>query len=148
MRPGPNSALDNSPLLGPLLDALGITDQRVDTCPAATRRYIVRAGKLVALPMSPLRLLSTQAFSLPAKLRLLREPFVARCTGRRRRIGGRIRRDVVLASEILDYAVDPFVSGIYAGDPEQLSMQRRLSTPARARAGARQSVARTARSGS
>jgi protoporphyrinogen/coproporphyrinogen III oxidase len=118
---GANSALDNSPLLEPLLDALGITNQRVETCPAATRRYIVRAGKLVALPMSPSRLLSTQAFSLPAKLRLLREPFVARAPADTdESIAAFARRR--LGQEILDYAVDPFVSGIYAGDPEQLSM--------------------------
>lgn len=119
---GANSALDNMPLIASLLDVLGITDQRIDTSPQAVSRYIVRGGRLVALPMSPHRLLTSPAFSIRGKLRLLREPFIARAPERAdESIAAFVRRR--LGQEILDYAVDPFVSGVYAGDPEQLSMQ-------------------------
>lgn len=122
---GANSALDNTPLIARLLDELGIADQRIDTNPTAASRYIVRAGRLVALPMSPHRLLASRAFSVRGKLRLLREPFVARLpAGADESIAAFVRRR--LGREILDYAIDPFVSGIYAGDPERLSMQAAL----------------------
>lgn len=119
---GANSALDNAPLLAPLLGALGISQQRIETSSGAANRYVVRDGRLVALPMTPRRLIASGAFSTRAKLRLLREPFVARApAGLEESIAAFVRRR--LGAEMLDYAVDPFVSGIYAGDPERLSMQ-------------------------
>jgi oxygen-dependent protoporphyrinogen oxidase len=119
---GANSAVDNTPLLAPLLDALGIADQRIDTNSGAVNRYIVRAGKLVALPMSPRRFLASQAFSRRGKLRLLCEPFISSASaGADESVAAFVRRR--LGHEVLDYAVDPFVSGIYAGDPEQLSVR-------------------------
>lgn len=118
---GANSALDNSPLLTRLLDELGIAGERVEVAPAAAKRYVVRGGRPVALPMSPPALLTSPLFSGRAKLRLLREPFVARAAaGREETVATFVRRR--LGPEVLDYAVDPFVSGVYAGDPEKLSI--------------------------
>jgi oxygen-dependent protoporphyrinogen oxidase len=66
-------------------------------------------------------LLTTHAFTLRAKLRLLREPFVSPApAGVEESIAAFVRRR--LGSEFLDYAVDPFVAGIYAGDPERISV--------------------------
>src|SRR5947207_2421709 len=50
---GPNSALDTTPLINELLDALGIRNERVEANAVAGTRYIVRNGKLVPLPTSP-----------------------------------------------------------------------------------------------
>lgn len=117
---GPNSAR-TTPALEKLIDALGIRGERIDARADAATRFILRNAKLVALPMSPPAFLTSSALSVRAKLRLLREPFIAPAppdadesvaTFVRRRLG----------SEILDYAVDPFVSGVYAGDPEELSV--------------------------
>ena len=74
---GPNSALDTSPLINELLDALALRGERADASAVAATRFIVRGGKLVPLPTSPAAFLTTPAFSLGAKLRLLREPFIA-----------------------------------------------------------------------
>ena len=118
---GPNSALDATPLINELLDALGIRNERVEASTVAATRYIVRGGALVPLPTSPGALLTSPAFSLGAKFRVWREPFVAPApadadesvaTFFRRRLG----------QEILDFAVDPFVAGVYAGDPDRLSL--------------------------
>ncbi len=118
---GPNSTLDTSPRIGELLAELGIADQRVDAAEVAAIRYIVRGGRLQALPTSPSAFLSTPAFSLKAKLRLAREPFIARTPpGVEESIAGFVRRR--LGAEFLDYAIDPFVAGIYAGDPERISV--------------------------
>jgi protoporphyrinogen/coproporphyrinogen III oxidase len=118
---GPNSTLDTTPLINALLQDLGIANERVDANAVAATRYIVRGGKLVALPGSPGAFFTTPAFTLNAKLRLLGEPFIARTgTGVDESIAAFVRRR--LGTEFLDYAIDPFVAGIYAGDPERISV--------------------------
>ena len=118
---GPNSALDSTPLINELLDALGIRSERIEASTVAATRFIVRGGKLVPLPKSPASLLMSQAFSFGAKLRLMREPFIASApAGAEESIAAFVRRR--LGNEFLDYAVDPFVSGVYAGDPERISL--------------------------
>lgn len=118
---GPNSTLDTTPLIDALLADLGIAAERRDASAVAATRFIVRDGRLVALPTSPAAFLTTGAFSLSAKLRLLREPFIApTAPGVEESIAAFVRRR--LGNEFLDYAIDPFVAGIYAGDPERISV--------------------------
>ena len=61
---GPNSTLDTSPLINELLDRLGIRGERIATTAVAATRFIVREGKLVALPTTPGAFFTTPAFSL------------------------------------------------------------------------------------
>ncbi len=118
---GPNSTLDTTPLIGELLDEVGIAGERIVANPAARNRYVVRDGKLIPLPMSPLALLATPLFSLRAKLRVAAEPFVGRHDGNAEEsVADFVRRR--LGKEFLDYAINPFVAGVYAGDPERLSL--------------------------
>ncbi len=118
---GPNSGMDTTPLINALLDELGIRDQRIDASKASSRRYIVRGGRMMALPTSPGAFITTPLFSWRAKLRLFAEPFIARATADEEETVARfVRRR--LGPEFLDYAIEPFVSGIYAGDPDQLSL--------------------------
>jgi oxygen-dependent protoporphyrinogen oxidase len=118
---GPNSALDTTPLIDALLDATGIRAERIAPAPVAATRFIVRNGRLVPLPMSPAALIGSRAFSLAAKLRLAAEPFIARSpAASEESVATFVRRR--LGREFVDYAVDPFVGGIYAGDPERLSL--------------------------
>ena len=117
-----NSALDDGVNFGPLLRSLGIEGERIDTAKTAAKRFVVRDARLQPLPMSPPALLTTSTFSARAKLRLLREPLVPkRATDREESVADFARRR--LGDEWLDYAVDPFVSGVHAGDPEALSVQ-------------------------
>ena len=60
---GPNTVLDTTPLLGELFQKLGIASERVDASPQAKNRYIVRGGKLHALPTSAMAFLKTSLFS-------------------------------------------------------------------------------------
>jgi protoporphyrinogen/coproporphyrinogen III oxidase len=118
---GPNSTLDTTPLINELLQELGIAGERIDASAVASTRYVVRDGKLVGLPVTPAAFLTTPAFTLGAKLRLLREPFIAGApSGTEESIASFVRRR--LGTEFLDYAIDPFVAGIYAGDPERISV--------------------------
>jgi oxygen-dependent protoporphyrinogen oxidase len=120
---GPNSGMDTTPLINALLTDLGIRDQRVDAQPAAARRYILRGGRILAVPTSPLAFVATPLFSWNAKLALLREPFVRPLPAQapEQSIAAFARRHV--GQEVLDYAVEPFVGGVYAGDPERLSVE-------------------------
>jgi len=118
---GPNSGLDTTPLINELLVAAGIAGERIDAEAAAARRYILRDGRLQALPTSPPAFIASPLFSWRAKLALLREPFVAPAAAdAEETVAGFVRRR--LGSEFLDYAIEPFVAGIYAGDPEKLSV--------------------------
>jgi protoporphyrinogen/coproporphyrinogen III oxidase len=118
---GPNSALDNTPLINDLLDALCIRQERAETSTAAGTRYIVRGGRLLPLPTSPGAFFATPVFTPGAKFRLWREPFVPPAPSDvEESIAAFVRRR--LGTEFLDYAVDPFVAGIYAGDPERISI--------------------------
>jgi oxygen-dependent protoporphyrinogen oxidase len=117
---GPNSALETSPLIGKLLDELGIKEQQVYVSESAKKRYILRGGELHAVPMSPGAFLKTKLWTAKGKLRLLKEPFVGRAEKEESIAEFVIRR---LGQEFLDYAINPFVAGVYAGNPEQLSVQ-------------------------
>jgi oxygen-dependent protoporphyrinogen oxidase len=116
---GPNSMLE-SPHLDALVAGLELTAERQYAEPAAKNRYIVRGGRLVPVPMAPHRLLASPLFSLRTKLRLLTEPFTrARVRPADMSLGALVRDH--FGQEIVDYAVNPLVAGIYAGDPEALS---------------------------
>lgn len=117
---GPNSTLDNNPEIGRLLRGCGLEGERIEAGPAARRRYVVKGGRLVALPDSPLGFARTRLFSTRAKLRLLGEAFIRRGRGEES-IAAFVRRR--LGPEFLDWAIDPFISGVYAGDPARLSVQ-------------------------
>jgi oxygen-dependent protoporphyrinogen oxidase len=117
---GPNSALETTPLFQQLFTELGITDQLRYANDAANKRYILRGGKLHPLPMSPASFLNSSLWSVGGKLRLLKEPFVAK-SEKEETIAEFVQRR--LGKEFLDYAINPFVAGVYAGNPEQLSVR-------------------------
>lgn len=121
---GPNTTLQKpgrpEDALGRLIEQAGLAPLLREAAPAGRKRYIVRNGRLMALPGSPPAFVVTPAFSIAAKLRLLAEPFIRR-SETEETIAQFVRRR--LGREFLNYAIDPFVSGVYAGDPEHLSVE-------------------------
>ena len=117
---GPNSALETTPLFGEMFDGLGITGERLYAAPEADRRYILRDALLHPLPMSPGAFLTSSLWSAAGKLRLMKEPFVGRAV-EEETVARFVRRR--LGEEFLDYAINPFVAGVYAGDPAMLSVR-------------------------
>ena len=118
---GPNSALDTTPRIGELIEAAGVAAERLPASQVADTRFVVKGGRPVALPMSPGAFLATPLFSPLAKARLALEPFIRRQPAdEEETIAHFVRRR--LGREFLDYAIEPFVAGIYAGDPERLSV--------------------------
>lgn len=117
---GPNSLLSGEPALDALIAELGLDADRLSALPSSKYRYIVRRGQPVPAPLSPPALLTTPLFSLGAKLRLLAE-FLTR---RRVRTSDLSLAELVgshFGREFVDYALNPFVTGVYAGNPARLS---------------------------
>jgi oxygen-dependent protoporphyrinogen oxidase len=114
-----------TPPVAALLGALGLADRVVSASPAARHRYVVRRGKLLPLPTSPAELLTSRLLSNAAKLAVFGEPFVEPGDSPvEESIAGYVRRR--FNQEVLEYVANPFVAGIFAGDPEQLSIRYAL----------------------
>jgi oxygen-dependent protoporphyrinogen oxidase len=119
---GPNSALETTPIIAQLVDELNLKDELVYASKEGNTRYILRNKKLYALPLSPPAFLKSKLFSSRAKLRLMAEPFIGKSQdGYYQSIAEFVQRR--LGQEFLDYAINPFVAGVYAGNPEDLSVK-------------------------
>jgi oxygen-dependent protoporphyrinogen oxidase len=117
---GPNTVLEKPPVASLLADA-GLVDGRVEAAPGGKKRWIWK-GALHAMPAGPLSLLRTPLFPFGAKVALAKEPFVAKPLAEREEtIAQFVRRR--LGQAWLEGAVGPFVSGVYAGDPDRLSVR-------------------------
>ncbi|MDZ7766064.1 MAG: protoporphyrinogen oxidase [Melioribacteraceae bacterium] len=119
---GPNSGLETTPLISKLAEDIGLKDQMIYANEESNKRYILRNGKLHPLPTSPPAFIKTKLFSTKAKLRVMGEPFIGKSNdGYYQSIAQFVQRR--LGKEFLDYAIDPFVSGVFAGDPHKLSVK-------------------------
>lgn len=122
---GPNTIASPGPALAALLAELGLEGRQLVAGPEAARRYVVRGGRLRPLPMSPGELLTSRLLSNGAKLAIFGEPLVDAAEGViEESVAAFVRRR--FNQEVLDYVADPFVAGVFAGDPEQLSVRHAL----------------------
>lgn len=117
---GPNSTSETNFVIDELLSDLSISEEKVYADENAKYRFILRNGKLHALPSGPGSFVSTKLWSGGAKLRLFAEPFIGRGTYEESIADFVTRR---LGTEFLDYAINPFVAGVYAGNPSDLSVR-------------------------
>lgn len=118
---GPTTILETTRKIAALFADAGLEQRKLYANPAAKNRYIVRATRPVPVPDSPVKFFLSPLFSLNTKLRLLLEPFIPpRRDGHEESVAEFVIRR--LGREFLDRAIDPLVSGIYAGDPYKLSV--------------------------
>jgi oxygen-dependent protoporphyrinogen oxidase len=117
---GANTALETTPLFKELISDLKLESEFVYAHPEGKNRYILRDGILHSMPLGPVSFLSTKLFSPAAKIRVMKEPFIGRAT-KEESIAEFVERR--LGRDFLDYAIDPFVAGVFAGKPEQLSVR-------------------------
>jgi oxygen-dependent protoporphyrinogen oxidase len=120
---GPNGFLDAKPAVVDLCRELGLADRLLPASEAAARRrFLFLNDRLRMLPGGLLPFLRSDLLSWRAKFALLTERFRGRGpdvadetidTFARRRAG----------AEIAETLVDAFVTGIYAGDPQLLSVR-------------------------
>jgi oxygen-dependent protoporphyrinogen oxidase len=117
---GPQSFLSTDPLLK-LIDALGLRNELLYADSRAPR-YILFQDRLVPAPLAPPSLLTTPLLGARTKWRLSTEMLHrTNPPSTDESIAAFVRRK--FGDELLDRIVAPFVSGIYAGDPEKLSLR-------------------------
>jgi oxygen-dependent protoporphyrinogen oxidase len=118
---GPQALLDGPETTRALIAAAGLGDRIVRAAPAARRRFVFVGGALRAFPASPPALIATNLLGLGAKLRLLREPFVARGEREDESVFEFVARR--FGPEAAERAAAPALIGVYAADAAALSVR-------------------------
>ena len=117
---GPQSFTGTEPIFQ-LCNELGIADQLVEA-PHGAPRYVFLNGKLVPVPFSPGAFLASSLLGWRTKFSILTEVFrTSPPPDADESVATFVRAK--FTQELLDRLVGPFVSGIYAGDPEELSLR-------------------------
>ncbi|MDY0190266.1 MAG: protoporphyrinogen oxidase [Desulfuromonas sp.] len=119
---GPNGFLDNKPATLELCKALDISSELLRSDDNARKRFIFSANKLHKLPENGAQFFASNLLSWPGKLRLVGELFVgAKNDGSDETLAEFGRRR--LGAEALDKLIAPMAGGIFAGDPETMSVK-------------------------
>lgn len=116
---GPNTLLLKDKTVEKFLADLELEDQIIEANPDARKRFIFKNGILEPVESSPVKFITTPLISAKAKLRLFCEPFIGRSNDDQQSVADFFEKR--FGRELLDYAINPFVAGIYAGRPELLS---------------------------
>ncbi|HKF53534.1 MAG TPA: protoporphyrinogen oxidase, partial [Candidatus Acidoferrales bacterium] len=115
---GPQS-FQLTPELRELIHLAGCESELLEANPQSPR-YVLRGGKLRPAPMSPPAILTSSLLGAGSKMRVLSEPFRrSQPTAEDESFADFVRRR--FGTEILEHLAGPFVSGVFAGDPEKLS---------------------------
>jgi oxygen-dependent protoporphyrinogen oxidase len=115
---GPNSGVIGN------VEVLRLFDELKDSCALeeanenVKKRYILKNGKWEALPSGLWDAIKTPLFTFRDKLKILGEPFRKAGKIPNESLAGLVKRR--LGQSFLDYAIDPFILGVYAGDPDRL----------------------------
>ncbi|WP_162428853.1 protoporphyrinogen oxidase [Pontibacter pudoricolor] len=120
---GPNS-LQVTPELKTLLQELKLEREVVPAAQAGYQRYVLHNGSYEKLPANPFSLLSNTFFSWKTKLRILREKEIPPADIDYETIAQFFERR--FGHGVINYAVNPFIAGIYGGDPEKLLVRKAL----------------------
>lgn len=115
---GPSTGVLGTPEAAELIDELNDLCKLEIADEAAKFRWIWKAGRWVAIPSGLFGGITTPLFTFADKLRLLGEPFRKPGTNPNESLAELVRRR--MGKSFLKYAIDPFILGIYSGDPERL----------------------------
>jgi len=115
---GPEAIQGSSKETLDLVRRLGLEDQIVKASPESKTRYIVFRGKVEPLPMNPMVAIGTTIMSPWAKMRVILELVVGSGNGEESVTQFGARRFGSAVAPLLD----AMVTGIFAGDPDMLSV--------------------------
>jgi len=114
-----NGFLDNKPRSLELASKVSLEPLRGND--SAKKRYIYLDGRLNRLPESPPAFFTSKLMTLPGKLRIMLEPFIPKGKAEDESLADFARRR--LGKEAFEKLIDPMASGIFAGDPENMSLK-------------------------
>lgn len=126
---GPDAFISKKPWALDLARRVGLSPQIIGTREENRRSFVLQKGRLVPVPegfylISPTQVrpfLESSLFSLPGKLRILMEAAIPqRAEESDESVGSFIRRR--FGKEALGRVGQAMLAGIYAGDPENLSL--------------------------
>ena len=115
---GPNSGVLSTVEAMQLFDDLNNNCQLETANEKSKKRLIWKGNSWKALPAGLFSAVFTPLFTIKDKFRILGEPFRKAGSNPEETVADLVRRR--LGKSFLEYAVDPFISGIYAGDPERI----------------------------
>lgn len=122
---GPNTVLVNNKEIKNLLDELKLTEEIIQPDEIAVKkRFVLYHGKMEALPTGPGAIFSSKLLSFRSILKVISEPLKKAKTEQEESLADFTRRR--LGNQIYENFVYPFVTGIYAGDPEKMTMDYTL----------------------
>lgn len=122
---GPQSFQGTTALFD-LIRQLGIEGELLKANPRAPR-FVFLHGRLQKIPMSPQALMTSSLLGPGSRLKIATERFRrTKPPTEEESVAAFVRRK--FGHEILEYLVSPFVSGVYAGDPEKLSLRAAFPT--------------------
>jgi oxygen-dependent protoporphyrinogen oxidase len=99
----------------------GLASRLQKAQPASSERFLLRAGRLVPVPMSLVAFARTPLLTRGGKLRLLAEPFQRGGDPTGESVAEFAKRR--LGCEACDALIAPFLTGVYAGDENQLGAE-------------------------
>jgi len=121
---GPNS-IGATPDTLSFLTEIGLKDVVMEATAASKNRFLVRNGQLHGISPNPVKIISSKYVSGGAKWRLFTESFrKADKTTAEESVSSFVTRR--FGKEIMKYVFEPVLSGIYAGNPDKLSIQEVL----------------------
>ena len=110
--------LNFRPEVAELVRESGLESAKTTRLPAAeARRYLLHKSSLKALPMRMGAMMTSPLWSMRGKLRLLAEPFIFSSGRADESVSEFITRR--LGNEVLEKAIEPFIAGTLAADPDQ-----------------------------
>ncbi len=115
---GPNSGVLSNSAMVDLLDDMSPYCRTEIANKHAAKRLIWKGKRWHPLPSGPWSGLTTPLFTLRDKLGMVGEPFRPKGDDPIESLASMVKRR--LGQSFLDYAVDPFILGIYAGDPNYI----------------------------
>lgn len=115
---GPNTGVLSTPEAAELFEELSDRCRMKPASEKAAKRYVYKRGQIHPLPSSLSGFVKTPLFDTGDKWGLLLEPFRSKGKDANESLADLVRRR--LGQSFLDYAIDPFILGIYAGDPAVL----------------------------
>lgn len=115
-----NMVMNFKPEVTQLINQSGLESLKTARLTSAeAHRYLLQQNTLHALPMKMSGMMRSSLWSWRGKLRLLAEPFMPKGNAESESVSAFIKRR--LGSEMLEKAIEPFIAGTLASDPDHVN---------------------------